>query len=132
MADSKKPHFPAPPILNIFSWNFYGLVLGLIKLINAKGINVAQLIWSWLRLSDISSKTVKKCVFWHYKVVSNCKWKIGQIFAAFYEYLNFTVKNWTQNSSLKGLHMPIRISDKLSGDFKSKALLSEAFLIFAT
>ena len=28
MAASKKPRFPAPPILNIFSWNFYGLVLG--------------------------------------------------------------------------------------------------------
>ena len=27
MADSKKSHFPAPPILNIFSWNFHGLVL---------------------------------------------------------------------------------------------------------
>ena len=27
MADSKKPHFPAPPILNIFSWKFHGLVL---------------------------------------------------------------------------------------------------------
>ena len=33
MAASKKAHFPAPPILNIFSWNFYGLVLGLVELI---------------------------------------------------------------------------------------------------
>ena len=45
--DSKKPHFPAPSILNIFSWNFYGLVLGLLELIDAKGIGVSQLIWSW-------------------------------------------------------------------------------------
>ena len=47
MAASKKPHFPAPPILNIFSWNFHGLVLGLVELIDAKGIGVSQLIWSW-------------------------------------------------------------------------------------
>ena len=42
-----KTHFPAPPILNIFSWNFYGLVLGLVELIDAKGIEMSQLIWSW-------------------------------------------------------------------------------------
>ena len=47
MAASKKPCFPAPPILNIFSWNFYGLVLGLVELIVAKGIEMSQLIWSW-------------------------------------------------------------------------------------
>ena len=47
MADSKKPHFPAPPILNIFSWKFHGLVLGLVGLIDAKGIDMAQRIWPW-------------------------------------------------------------------------------------
>ena len=47
MAASKNPRFPALPILNIFSWNFYGLVLGLIELIDAKGIEMSQLIWSW-------------------------------------------------------------------------------------
>ena len=47
MAASKKPRFPALPILNIFSWNFHGLVLGLVELIDAKGIGVAQLIWLW-------------------------------------------------------------------------------------
>ena len=45
MAASKKPHFPAPPILNIFSSNFNGLVLGLVELIDAKGIGLAQLVW---------------------------------------------------------------------------------------
>ena len=40
MAASKKPHFPAPPILNIFPRNFYGLVLGLVKFIEG----MAQLI----------------------------------------------------------------------------------------
>jgi hypothetical protein len=43
----KKGHFPAPPILNIFLWKFYGLVLGLVELIDAKGIDVAQPIWLW-------------------------------------------------------------------------------------
>ena len=38
----KKTHFPAPPILNIF----HGLVLGLVELIDGKGIGVTQLIWS--------------------------------------------------------------------------------------
>jgi len=45
MAASKKPHFPAPPIFNIFPRNFYGLVLGLIELIDAKGIDLTQLTW---------------------------------------------------------------------------------------
>ena len=42
MAASKKPHFPAPPILNIFSWDFHGLVLGLVGLIDAKGIKAQK------------------------------------------------------------------------------------------
>ena len=45
MADSKKGHFPAPPILNIFFQKFHGLVLGLVGLNDAKGIDVAQPIW---------------------------------------------------------------------------------------
>ena len=45
MADSKKCHFPAPPILNIFFQKFHGLVLRLVGLIDAKGIDVAQPIW---------------------------------------------------------------------------------------
>ena len=47
MAASKKTHFPAPPILNIISWNFHGLILGLVELIDAKGIGMAQLVWLW-------------------------------------------------------------------------------------
>ena len=47
MAASKKPHFPAPPILNIFWWNSHGSVLGIVELIDAKGIGTAQLIRSW-------------------------------------------------------------------------------------
>ena len=39
MAASKKPRFPAPPILNIFSWNFHVLVFVLVELIDAKGID---------------------------------------------------------------------------------------------
>ena len=47
MAAYKKCHFPAPPILNIFLWKFHGLVLGLVELIDAKGIDMAQPIWLW-------------------------------------------------------------------------------------
>ena len=37
--------FRASPILNIFLEKFHGLVLGLVGLIDAKGIGVAQPIW---------------------------------------------------------------------------------------
>ena len=39
--------FPAPPILNIFLWKLYGLVLELVGVIDAKGIDMAQPIWLW-------------------------------------------------------------------------------------
>ena len=42
----KKTHFPDPPILKIFSRQFYELVPGLVELIDVKGIGVAQFIWS--------------------------------------------------------------------------------------
>ena len=42
----KKAHFPESSILNIFSRKFHGLVLWLVELIDAKGIGVAQPIWS--------------------------------------------------------------------------------------
>jgi hypothetical protein len=46
MADAKKLSFSIPPIHNIFFQKFHGLVLGLVGLIDAKGIDVAQSIWS--------------------------------------------------------------------------------------
>ena len=45
MANLKKARFPAPPILNIFLQKIRGLVLGLVGLIDAEGIGVAQPIW---------------------------------------------------------------------------------------
>ena len=42
MADSKKGHFSKSPILEIFSQKFLGLVVGLVGLIDAKGIDFAQ------------------------------------------------------------------------------------------
>ena len=47
MADSKKAHFSKSPILKIFSRKFLRFVLGLVGLNDAKGIDVAQLIWPW-------------------------------------------------------------------------------------
>ena len=47
MARQKNPHFPAPPILNIFSWKFHELVFGLVELIDGEGVGVAQPIWLW-------------------------------------------------------------------------------------
>ena len=40
----KKTHFPALPILKNFSSKFHGLVLGLVELIDAKGIGGAQFL----------------------------------------------------------------------------------------
>ena len=47
MADSKKVRFSKSPILKMFLWKFHRLVLGLVELIDAKGINLVQHIWSW-------------------------------------------------------------------------------------
>ena len=74
MAASKKPHFPAPPILNIFSWKFHGLVLGLVELIDAKGIGMAQFIWLWGCLT-YAQKQAKNA----YLVFLGCFWAfVGQ------------------------------------------------------
>ena len=35
------------PIFDILSWKFHGLVLGLVELIDVKGIGVAQPMRSW-------------------------------------------------------------------------------------
>jgi len=53
MADSKKVHFSKSPILKFFFEN--GLVLGLVRLIDAKDMVV--------RMSDVNSKIGKKCIF---------------------------------------------------------------------
>ena len=47
MTDSKKVHFSKLPILKIFLWKFHGLVLWLVELIDAKGIDLSQPIWLW-------------------------------------------------------------------------------------
>ena len=47
MADSKKLSFSKSPILKKIWRKFYRLVLGLVGLIDAKGIDLAQPIWPW-------------------------------------------------------------------------------------
>ena len=46
MADSKKLSFSTSPKAEQFPPKFHGLVLGFVGLIDAKGIDVAQSIWS--------------------------------------------------------------------------------------
>ena len=46
MADSKKLSFSTSPKAEQFPPKFHGLVLGLVGLIDAKGIDLAQPIWS--------------------------------------------------------------------------------------
>ena len=45
LADSKSMSFSKSPILKKFLQKFQRLVLGLVKLIDVKGIDVAQPIW---------------------------------------------------------------------------------------
>ena len=45
MADSKKLSFLTSPKAEQFSPKFHGLVLGLVELVDAKGIDFAQAIW---------------------------------------------------------------------------------------
>jgi hypothetical protein len=45
MADSKKTCFSTTPKAEQFPPKFHGLLLGLVELIDAKGIDVAQPIW---------------------------------------------------------------------------------------
>ena len=51
----KNLRFSTPLILKTFSQKFQGLVLGLVGLIDAQGINVAQPIWLFLVSFDIIS-----------------------------------------------------------------------------
>ena len=64
-AASKKVRFSKSPILNIFLGKFYGLVLGLVGLNDAKGIMGLNLcgheaVWN-------KKKTGKKCIFWVFR-----------------------------------------------------------------
>ena len=47
MADSRKLRFSKSPILKKISRKFHRLVPGLVRLIDAKAIDVAQSIWPW-------------------------------------------------------------------------------------
>ena len=62
MADSKKLRFSKSPILKKNSRKFHRFVLGLVGLIDAKGIDVAQRIWSW------------GCLTWALKQAKNVFW----------------------------------------------------------
>ena len=62
MADSKKLRFSKPPILKKKFQKFHGLVFGLVGLIDTKGMDPAGSTFIAVRLSDISTKTGKKCI----------------------------------------------------------------------
>jgi hypothetical protein len=61
MADSEKLRCSTPPILNHFSWKFQGLILGLVGLIDVKGLTYLA-----VRLSDITTKIAFLPLFWGY------------------------------------------------------------------
>ena len=55
MADFQNGRFSKSPILKIFLWKFHGLVLWLLGLIDAKGIDLAQPIYSILTNSNLAN-----------------------------------------------------------------------------
>ena len=61
----KNLSFSSPPILNIFCQKFQGLVLGLVRLIDAKGIDVLQLYgYEAGRHMLKNRQNIIFCVFW--------------------------------------------------------------------
>ena len=61
---------------------------------------------------------------WHYLVVSNWKWKIGQTFVAFSEYLNFTY-NTALLQRRRKLQKSRRVGNINKGQSTSKAIFVE-------
>ena len=47
MANSKKLSFSKPPFLKKILWKFHGFVVGSVRLIDVKGIDVGQPTWPW-------------------------------------------------------------------------------------
>ena len=76
MADLKKLRFSKLPILEIFSWKFYGLVLGLVVLIDAKGIDVDQPIRSWGKWRKLKNR--QKCIFFVFRLFLSLRWTASQ------------------------------------------------------
>jgi hypothetical protein len=100
MAHSKKLRFSTPPILIFFSWKFQGLVLGLVGLIDAKDIDVAQPIWlwgclTWVKKQPKNTKNAFFACFWAH--VGQSLSRIGQATAMPFESINPT----NPNQSLK-------------------------------
>ena len=68
-----------------FLWKYHGLVLGLVELIDVKGIDVAQPTYMAVRLSDKCSKTGKKYIFCVFRpFLSLCRtdswlWRLSHI-----------------------------------------------------
>ena len=61
MADSRTLRFSTPTILNFFSQKIHGLVLGLVGILDAKGIDVrAASTYTAERLTGVSTNTGKK------------------------------------------------------------------------
>ena len=67
----KKACFPAPPILNIFSPKFHGLVLQLVELIDAKGIGGAQPICTMIGNGKFELFTVWNDIELRYRITAS-------------------------------------------------------------
>ena len=72
-----------------FLWTFYGLVLALVEMIDAKGIGLAQLIWSWgcptqAQKQPKNTKNTFFACFWAYvrQPHDHISWAIPMPFAS--------------------------------------------------
>ena len=90
MANSKKAHFSKSPILKIFLKKFLRLVLRLVGLNDAKGIDVAQCVWPWgcrtkAQKQPKNTFSVLFGCFWTFVGQPHChiRWATSMPFASF-------------------------------------------------
>ena len=113
---TKKLRFSKPPILKKNFQKFHGLVFGLVGLIDTKGMDPAGSTFIAVRLSDISTKTGKKCIFCVFRpFLSLCQshrhigWATSMLFAS----INRT-NPWTNPWNYLGKRLRISDFKKLS------------------
>ena len=127
---SKKAHFSKSPILKIFSRKFLRLVLGLVGLNDAKGIDIAQRIWPW----GCPTKAQKQPKYAFY-VLFRCFWAFvwqphGRIcWATSMPFASFNPTN--PRTNLRNFREKIlRIGDFEKWVFFESAILNFFFKIF--
>ena len=137
MADFQNVRFSKSPILKIFLWKFHGLVLGLVGLTDAKGIDVAQPIWSWGCLTEGQKqpKNAKKAIlalFWAYvrQPDDHISWATSMPFASFHR-MNLRPNPWKKIFKKNENWQNWKMSFFLGGHFEFFFPKKFFFLVFS-